>query len=120
MTYTITASYSSRIEFDIEELLDENEEYALENIESYNVMRGTLYLTMNDGEVLEFDQCIETDFKYPNDVTLRNSNGDEIEVEDLPTLQQQIVMSKLLTAKYEADFQNLKKSWPGLKENRNE
>lgn len=115
MTYTITASYSSWIEFDIEELLDENEEYALEDIESYNVMRGTLYLTMNDGEVLEFDQCIETDFKSPNDVTLRNPNGDEIEVEDLPTLRQQIEMSKLLIAKYEVDFAKAKENLARLK-----
>ncbi len=108
MSYTITASYSSWIEFDLDELLEENEEYDLEDIESYEVMRGTLYLTMKDSNVLEFESMIDTDFKYPNDVTLRDPNGDEIELEELLTLQDQIKMNNNELAKLEAELATMK------------
>lgn len=38
---------------------------------------------MKDGGELEFESMIDTDFKYPNDVSLRNYDGDEIGLEQL-------------------------------------
>jgi hypothetical protein len=107
MSYTITASYSSCIGFDLDELFDEVEGYDFGDIESYNVRRATLYLTMKDGEVLEFESMIDTDFKYPSDVTLLDENGDEIELEDLPTLQELMKMNNNELAKLEAELATL-------------
>lgn len=42
MSYTITASYSSWIEFDLDELFDDVEGYGIDEIESYNICRGNL------------------------------------------------------------------------------
>lgn len=90
MNYTITATYHSWQQFDLEDVFDDIEVFGFEDIEKYEVFRGVLYLTMKDGSVFEYDGSdIDTDFKYP-EVNLRNDNCEDIELDDLPTIEERL------------------------------
>ncbi len=82
----IVANYSAHQWFDLDEIL-EDIEAKLEDIASYEIKWGILYLTMKDGTEHEIESEVETDYKWPYETKVYNDDHEEIDLDDVVTTE---------------------------------
>ena len=78
----IVANYSAHQWFDLGEIL-EDIEAKLEDIASYEIKWGTLYLTMKDGTEHDIEGVVETDYQWPYETKVYNDDEEEIDLDDI-------------------------------------